>query len=286
MSDPFDPSPVSFSVEKMHRTLVEALLNTTEGHQSSSASSNSRSSIPAESGGLYNDEYALALRKLLASEPYYEARLVEHKEALRRCMAYCARVDEKLIKGYIVTSINEWGIEQERVLLISDKCLYRLKYVYETQSVERCARMPFGEIFRIEYGTFYPAKYSLAGHLIKEKLAMQSGLRVVAKVKDGNSSINDVVREAIDGSPLEFYRTYRPYVPDPLQEKVVVEEIASLLMILSKLENPSDSARFTLSQSLFRVLHDNIELEIPGGLIALSLNAMSVGSWNKVDSVH
>ena len=42
---------------------------------------------------------------------------------------------ERLIKGYMVSSVNEWGADQTRVLLVTNEAVHRVKYNFNTDVV-------------------------------------------------------------------------------------------------------------------------------------------------------
>ena len=39
------------------------------------------------------------------------------------------------MKGYMVSSVNEWGADQTRILLISDESIHRVKYNFAKEEV-------------------------------------------------------------------------------------------------------------------------------------------------------
>ena len=47
---------------------------------------------------------------------------------------------ERLLKGYMVSSVNEWGADQTRILLITDQALHRVKYNFIKEEVSSARR--------------------------------------------------------------------------------------------------------------------------------------------------
>lgn len=61
---------------------------------------------------------------------------------------------EKLMKGYMVSSVNEWGADQTRILLVTDESLHRVKYNFQKEQVVSWHTTDLKSILRIEYGNF------------------------------------------------------------------------------------------------------------------------------------
>lgn len=211
----------------------------------------------------------------VTTSPYWRPSELAHREAIRRCAHYISRVDETFVKGYVTVSLNEWAYEQERIVVFTDKAVYRLKFDFEKNSVARCSRTPFSHLLRAEYGQFAPTKYSLSGFIMKETFQQQCGIRIVTDRKDGASSVNDVARELMDGPPTEFARTYRPFTSDQLEEKAVVEEMTGLLSVLCDLYKQIHEPTFE-----FAVVQKPLVQEIPGSIFSLVANSLQMGMWN------
>mmetsp|Transcript_51249 Transcript_51249/g.111408 ORF Transcript_51249/g.111408 Transcript_51249/m.111408 type:complete len:297 (+) Transcript_51249:1419-2309(+) len=79
----------------------------------------------------------------------------ERAEALRRCVQYVgglAKPDESTLLAWPVVSVNEWGMHQERVLVITSLSLYRVAYKPSRASVSHYARTPLAAIRKCERG--------------------------------------------------------------------------------------------------------------------------------------
>jgi len=76
-------------------------------------------------------------------------------ESVRRSVQYVAglaRKEEATLCGWPVISCNEWGMQQERVLVLTSQCLYRVAYHAQNGSIDHYSRMSLGAIKRIERG--------------------------------------------------------------------------------------------------------------------------------------
>eukprot|EP00298_Acanthocystis_sp_HF-20_P009519 c18357_g1_i1.p1 GENE.c18357_g1_i1~~c18357_g1_i1.p1 ORF type:complete len:211 (+),score=61.34 c18357_g1_i1:44-634(+) len=63
--------------------------------------------------------------------------------------------DEKFIAGWILISINKWDQEQERILLLTSKAIYRVKYLFDTHQVDHFKRSSLTEITILQKGYIY-----------------------------------------------------------------------------------------------------------------------------------
>lgn len=184
-------------------------------------------------------------------------------------------MDESFIKAYAVLSVNEWGIEQERIIVLTDQNIYRLKFDYEDQSVSLCNKTSLSSITRIEYGRCKPSDFSIAAQLARTELEQQCSFKIYSTSKDGGSSINDWYREAVGGAPKEYPRTYRPFTIDAEEARTVVEEVVAVFTILIELRKQKPGQQGDVEIK-------NIEMitELPGSMIALTANMLQLGLWN------
>eukprot|EP00002_Diphylleia_rotans_P033733 TRINITY_DN7204_c0_g1_i1.p1 TRINITY_DN7204_c0_g1~~TRINITY_DN7204_c0_g1_i1.p1 ORF type:complete len:265 (+),score=55.57 TRINITY_DN7204_c0_g1_i1:53-847(+) len=226
-------------------------------------------------------EFQRAVRIVFNSAPYYEATGAAQREAIRRCMAYVSQDGEFLLKGYAVTSLNEWAVEQERILLVSDRAYYRIKYEYASHSVVRCRRTPLSDIVEIQYGHFAPAPRSVSARAMADSLRNQHGFRIITAARDGRANINDYLRKKLAVQTTGYRREYRPFTADQLQEKAVTEEIMVLFSLLSGFSDPNkDFVELAKEKTLFPMVEMPLEIEIAGGLVSVVCNSMQVGLWN------
>lgn len=101
--------------------------------------------------------------------------------------------------SWVVIAINQWDFEDERVLLLSNAALYRVKYKRDGQ-IERHERQPLGDVCRIQVGPLYHGKFTPAGLLAGSgDRQAQIGVRVYSERWRGASVF----------SRAQEFRTYR-----------------------------------------------------------------------------
>lgn len=63
------------------------------------------------------------------------------QEAIDKCADVCLPQGEteQFLKGWSVTSVNEWGVDQERIFLLTDRRCYRVKFDYDTKQEQPAA---------------------------------------------------------------------------------------------------------------------------------------------------
>ena len=72
--------------------------------------------------------------------------------------------DEPFIAGWVIISINKWNFEQTRVLLLTSKAMYRVKYDFNSGSAERgfdhAARTPLSDIMTVQRGRMHDSRFA------------------------------------------------------------------------------------------------------------------------------
>ena len=79
----------------------------------------------------------------------------EQAESVRRSVQYAEgviRQGETLLTGWPVLAVNEWGVQQERVLLLTSQGLYRIAYQSDKGRVHHYTRTSLGALKRLEFG--------------------------------------------------------------------------------------------------------------------------------------
>ena len=79
-----------------------------------------------------------------------------HAHAVGRCVTYVqglAKREEAVLCGWPVLSINEWGTQQLRTLVLTSHALYRLAFT-EKGSIDHYSRTSLGNLKRIERGRY------------------------------------------------------------------------------------------------------------------------------------
>mmetsp|Transcript_21146 Transcript_21146/g.50226 ORF Transcript_21146/g.50226 Transcript_21146/m.50226 type:complete len:248 (-) Transcript_21146:492-1235(-) len=202
------------------------------------------------------------------------------QEAVDRSVLNCLPEGggEQYLKGWAVTSVNEWGGDQERLFLLTDKRCYRIKYDFESKQVVASKAISLSEILRVEYGSFRAAPNSLTTWVWKKEIEQQQGFRVYTRERDGNKSVNVVAREQM--APVlgevppqeEYYREYRALgaEEEPWREEVFAQELAAAFMAAS-----------ILSGTSFDVRPAEMSKEVPGGVFSMFYNSLNLGKYSK-----
>jgi len=207
----------------------------------------------------------------------------QQEKCLEVCKAACKGEEtEEYLKGWVVTSINEWGHDQERVLILTTQAVYRCKFDFNSNRCEHANRTALSSIIRIEHGHF-AAKGGLTGFIWKKAIEQQQGIRMYTHERDGGRSINDVKREDVDPkmfgktAPVEFSRTYRAFNAEnePWKEEVFVREVAAALTAASHLNQQSAGGK------PLDIKHTALTKEVPGGVFSMMYNGMSMGKYHK-----
>ena len=101
------------------------------------------------------DSIDLLLGKVTAETPQLAQEATDTQECMKvleECRSQLVSSEEGTVVGWVVVSINKWGQEQERVVLLSEKAWYRVKYHFEDAAVLRWERTPLEHIVSIEVG--------------------------------------------------------------------------------------------------------------------------------------
>lgn len=185
---------------------------------------------------------------------------------------------EQFLKGWVVTSVNEWGGDQERLLLLTDRRMYRIKFDFDSKTVSSSKAIELSNVLRVEYGSFKASKTSLTTWVWKKEIEQQQGFRVYTTEMDGNRSINSIARE--QAAPVlgeappqeEHFREYRAFgaEEEPWREEVFAQELAAAFMSAS-----------ILSGANFDVRPAEMEKEVPGGIFSMFYNSLNLGKFSK-----
>ena len=80
-----------------------------------------------------------------------------HAEAVTRCLQYVrglARENEQVLGGWPVLSINEWGHQQVRTLVLTSHALYRIAFAANRGAIDHYSRTSLGSCRLIERGAY------------------------------------------------------------------------------------------------------------------------------------
>ncbi|EKX50255.1 hypothetical protein GUITHDRAFT_104069 [Guillardia theta CCMP2712] len=158
---------------------------------------------------------------------------------------------ERLLKGYMVSSVNEWGADQTRILLLTNQAIHRVKFDFHRDKVVKWHTDRFDEILRVEYGNFQAASSSLTTMFLRHEIEDQQGFRIFTVKRDGKPSINDIVAEERAGkaqdslTPMEYFREYRALLAEsePWKEEVFMLEFIAALQAVKVLRKAKFEVR-------------------------------------------
>lgn len=119
--------------------------------------------------------------------------------------------DEVITHAWIIVSINEMDVEQERVLVLTNKYLVRFKYNFNTSKIARFKRLPLNDIVSAQLGPFAnkPNQFGFSLFFASSENKGQSAhiyFPLDASRNSTNKTLNaiaDAVREFTPGMPLE-----------------------------------------------------------------------------------
>ena len=80
-----------------------------------------------------------------------------HADAVGRCLTYVnglVREGERVLCGWPILSINEWGAQQVRTLVLTSQALYRIAFKQASGSIDHYSRTSLGSLLKIERGKF------------------------------------------------------------------------------------------------------------------------------------
>ena len=165
------------------------------------------------------------------------------------------RTGERLIKGYVVSSVNEWGADQTRILLLTDEAVHRVKYNFSTDEVVKWHTDSHDCIVRLEYGSFKASSESLTSFLCRRQIDDQQGFRLFTQAPTSRNG---------QGTSLESFREYRALLAEaePWKEEVFMHEFVAAMQAIK-----------ILYQTKFEIKLTKMIKEIPGGVLALLHNA-------------
>ena len=181
------------------------------------------------------------VRALLQGTPRIWAAASMEAEMLSRCIAYVGGLlgaGEGVLHAWLVTSVNEWALPQERVLVLTSSGLHRLRFDRESTSVLKHSRMPLRSIIYVGHE---------AGATIVHKnsaLPRADAVKVYSDAVDGRRSLKQLgwlLKDHVDASlctneePLlrpASRRLYSPIAPalrDGATDERAVTELCSEL---------------------------------------------------------
>eukprot|EP00163_Fabomonas_tropica_P017660 TRINITY_DN3137_c2_g1_i10.p1 TRINITY_DN3137_c2_g1~~TRINITY_DN3137_c2_g1_i10.p1 ORF type:complete len:213 (+),score=47.67 TRINITY_DN3137_c2_g1_i10:195-833(+) len=190
----------------------------------------------------------------------------EQLYAINRCRDLLIQADESFLKGWVVLSINQWDQEQERILLLTNKAYYRVKFDFAKDQVEHHERTPLREIRFIQKGYFKVSKYTFAGLMKGNEYQQTYGIRIYAGENRSSNPFNK----------SQYYRTYTALPdnrsgPDGSGKAVMLEILHAI-----------SSARKAIAKSDgFYVSDYDIARPNLLGPISVAANALKLGHFSR-----
>ncbi|KNC46570.1 uncharacterized protein AMSG_03005 [Thecamonas trahens ATCC 50062] len=133
---------------------------------------------------------------------------------------------EEFVDGWEVVSINQWDVEQVRVLILSTAALYRIKYKASSGEILHHHRQPLDDICRIQIGRFVFGTFAVA-RLFRSAADEDGivGLRIFSAEHRGGSSLLD------EAQPFRTYRAARAALVDLASPDALVRSIADAILV-------------------------------------------------------
>eukprot|EP00033_Pygsuia_biforma_P001698 GCRY01001902.1.p1 GENE.GCRY01001902.1~~GCRY01001902.1.p1 ORF type:complete len:240 (+),score=44.12 GCRY01001902.1:362-1081(+) len=196
---------------------------------------------------------------------------LEMKEAISHCLSELLLITENFAKGWVLESINEWDMVQERVVFLTNEAIYRVKYDFTRKEIISHTRTLLQDITLVEYGCFTPKPKTLTKLLRNKAISSKYGIRLYTRLRDGNRGF---------GPKKRYYRTYRPVsgtlaIPNLYPYEVV--EMVSVLKGLSALLSAFTAA--VGGEPPFQVVETENGLMRPnkGGVVSMLYNKVGRG---------
>ena len=161
------------------------------------------------------------LQSLLQQECVRKIAVGTHAHAVSRCLQYVsglAKAEERVLCGWPVLSINEWGSQQSRVLVLSSHALYRVAFAQKNGSIDHYARTSLGNLQAIERGRY--------------------AFKLLLTEPDGNENPLSYFWSAYvkkGAKDNRYERVYYPIHPDSMAVELVLACIISSIAVANRL---------------------------------------------------
>jgi hypothetical protein len=181
--------------------------------------------------------------------------------------------DESLVKGWVVISINPFDVEQRRVLLLSTRAMYRVKFDFDTAAIERFEKTPLADVIHAQRGQLIYSRFSLTGALDKrmKKTGTQFGVRIFSKEAESEGV-------AVDGATHGQRKLANPFAKKQTirtfraLDSVTPEEAKQVMWDLA--ETLAQAIRAALPESVFYLSEEDIVRQNAGGPVSFAMNKL------------
>lgn len=187
----------------------------------------------------------------------------EYATAVGRAIEYVLGAKKHESVGYVlpVLSCNEFGVVQERILVLTNRRLYRVKFDFNSKKIVRYSTTELNDVVCTYCGELYEGLVSFGECAVKVVSRTQDGGRNLAEHRFVNSG--NVVGK--DGAPVTlFSRVYKSLLP-PRFGRIFCEELAAVISAVAKRKMFLEEVRWCHL----------------GGPIAPVLNYFNIGRWNQ-----
>ncbi|GIQ80461.1 inositol phosphatase [Kipferlia bialata] len=202
-------------------------------------------------------------------------------EGIKFCREHIIPQNESFLKGYVFISINQWNMEQERVVLLTDKAIYRVKYDFETKNIQRHESTKLTDITHIHRGVLEYPQYAFLSKMAQGVDERIYGCRIYSKEGSANGVNIDgqAVGKRSIWNPFQKHQSFRTFKAldsfDAQQGRDVTLEFTNLLF---------DSIRRADPESAVYKVESPINRSNVLGLVSVGANKAKMGSFKKVSA--
>ncbi|KAL0220190.1 hypothetical protein RCL1_000045 [Eukaryota sp. TZLM3-RCL] len=132
--------------------------------------------------------------------------------------------NEHVIKGWFLLQLNQFGSEQERLLVVSDKAIYRIKYSWEQKSVLKVSRTDMKEIRALRHGNIIQQAQRRALRIFTCDPALETRLKLSQLITPNFSLFNTFTCPPLPPPHDEY-----------LARSILKEVLAAISVVLIKL---------------------------------------------------
>ena len=86
--------------------------------------------------------------------------------------------DDELVDAWPIISINQWDQEQQRLLALSKRAIFRIKYDFSSQKMVHYTRYSLDQLRFIQKGYFHTKPKSFTRWWMGDKIRQQFGMRI------------------------------------------------------------------------------------------------------------
>ena len=92
----------------------------------------------------------LVLPRRITTRHLAASQSPEHEAGIDRAKRHFAGSDSDVLCGFFVSSVNEWKVKQERVLVLTPSSYYRVAYDHKTGKIDHYHKSPLDDLRVVE----------------------------------------------------------------------------------------------------------------------------------------